>query len=70
MGAHHCAITRQILADSIIKEQALFTPPLKAEFLLTERGKFVVDKFFVIHALSVKCGPLSALVLRRSLQIQ
>ena len=36
----------------------------------TERGKFVVDKFFVVHVPSVKCGPLSALVLRRSLQIQ
>lgn len=34
MGVHHRAITRQILADSIIEEQALFTPPLKAEFLL------------------------------------
>lgn len=36
----------------------------------TERGKYVVDEFFVIHTPSVKCGPLSALVLRRSLQIQ
>ena len=37
---------------------------------MTERGKHVVDEFFVVHAPSVKCGPLSALVLRRSLQIQ
>ena len=58
--------------DVVIMPSGDDTPRIEVYELseMTERGKFVVDEFFVVHAPSVKCGPLSALVLRRSLQIQ
>lgn len=52
MGAHHCTITRQILADSIIAEQALFTPPLKAEFF-TDRKRKVCRRQILRHPRAV-----------------
>lgn len=48
MGAHRCAITRQILADPIIEEQALFTPPLKAEFLLLLTYIYIYVKIYEV----------------------
>lgn len=71
-GATQPQIHNVLQEDAAIMPSGDDTPRIEVYELseMTERGKFVVDEFFVVHAPSVKCGPLSALVLRRSLQIQ
>ena len=71
-GATQPQIHNILQEDAVIMPSGEDNPRIEIYELseMTERGKFVVDEFFVVHAPSVKCGPLSALVLRRSLQIQ